>query len=137
MARDIPCDIDRFAATVEQLVGDIPTQMTDGAEKATRLTARSTAKKLREESTEGIGVHEWSDEYRKGFASRTDRKGLVVSAEVGNKAKPGLVHLLEDGHATLTGRRTRRFPHMEPAFIDMEEDFIRRVKKSVGEELRS
>jgi hypothetical protein len=137
MAKDVTCDIDRFAATLESLIGDIPARATDGVEKAVRKQASETAKKLRGEFTENIGLHDWSEEYREGFTSRTDRKKLEVSAEIGNKAKPGLVHLLEEGHATLTGRRTRKYPHMEPAFIDMQEGFEEKAKRHIIEELRS
>jgi hypothetical protein len=136
MARNIYCDVDRFGVAIEQLVSDIPAKSTDGLEKAIRKQAAETAKKLRGEFTDGIGKHEWSEEYRNGFTSRTDRKKLEVSAEVGNKAKPGLVHLLEEGHATLTGRRTQRYPHMEPAFVDMQDGFVQKAERYIFEELR-
>ena len=38
-------------------------------------------------------------------------------------------------HLTLTGRRTNAYPHMAPAFDDMEQDFMERVGKYVGDAL--
>lgn len=133
---DVPCEIDRFAATIAQLVGDIPDSCADEMEKAVRKSARAGAKSLREEHTEGIGRHPWSEEYRKGFSSHVERDGLQSVGEVGNKVKPGLTHLLEKGHLTLTDRRTRAYPHMEPAFRDMEEDFVAEAAKALGRAVR-
>lgn len=136
MRSGVTCDVDRFAATVGQLLGEVSDSCAEGVEKAVRKTARAAAKSLREERTEGIGRdpenHPWSEKYRKGFASRVDRDGLQTVGEVGNKGKPGLVHLLEKGHLTLTGRRTKAYPHMEPAFRDMEDEFVEQVQKAIG-----
>jgi hypothetical protein len=133
---DVPCDIDRFAATIGQLLGDVAESCGDEMEKCVRRAVRKGARELRGERTEGIGRdpanHPWSDEYRKGFSSRTERDGLNTTGEVGNKVKPGLVHLLEKGHLTLTDRRTRAYPHMEPTFRDMEEDFVEDAEKAIG-----
>ena len=131
MAKNVTCDLDRFAKSLGELVADIPDAYSEEVGKAVQQSVRSAAKKLRGEYTENIGVHEWSKEYREGFKSHTDKSGMQTVGEVGNKAKPGLVHLLEKGHVTLTGRRTRPFPHMDPAFEDMQEDFVKRAEKAV------
>lgn len=135
-SRDISCDIDMFAASLESLLADVPGACAEGCEKAVRSSVRSTAKKLREGRFGKKGATEWSDEYMGGFSSHMDRGGLTPEGEVGNKAKPGLVHLVEKGHLTLTGRRTRAFPHMAPAFEDMVDGFEQRVAKEVKEALR-
>lgn len=134
--RDITCDVDAFAASLEQLIGDIPQACGDATEKAVGQSVRKGAKLLRGRYTEGIGKHPWSAEYRGGFSSRVKRAGLSTEGRIGNKAKPGLVHLLEKGHATLNGRRTGKFEHMDPAFREVQEDFVERVGKAVGEALR-
>lgn len=131
MGRRAACSPDRFAASLAELLGDVPQAMADGAEKAVGRSCRKGAKLLRGELTEGIGRHEWSEEYRGGFSSHVERRGLETAGEVGNEAKPGLVHLLENGHATPTGRRTARFEHMAPAFEEMEEDLVERIGDDV------
>jgi len=134
--RDIPCELDDFAVSLEQLLGDVPQSCNEGCEKAVRMSIRQTAKKLRSGEFGRKGRTEWSDEYMNGFSSAMVKGGATPAGEVGNKAKPGLVHLLEKGHLTLTGRRTQAFPHMAPAFDDMAEDFEKRAVKYVGEALR-
>lgn len=134
-SRDIYCDAEAFAASLESLVGDIPVRCGEACSKAVSQSVTYGAKNLRAGAYGSSGRHEWSAEYMSGFASKVDKTGIVVSGEVGNKTKPGLVHLLEKGHVTLTGRRTAAFPHMAPAFDDMSEDFVKRVEKYVGEAL--
>lgn len=133
--KSIECDLGTFAASLESLIGDIPDACNEGCAKAVRQSIRKTAKDLRSGEYGKKGVHEWSDEYMQGFSSAQVKGGPTPAGEVGNKAKPGLVHLLEKGHVTLTGRRTQAFPHMAPAFEDMAEDFTERVQKYVGEAL--
>jgi hypothetical protein len=133
--REMSCDVDAFAATLESLIGDIPDACGDGARKAVSQSIRQTARKLRGGEFGSSGRHEWSGEYMGGFSSAVVKGGLTPAGEVGNKAKPGLVHLLEKGHVTLTGRRTGAFPHMAPAFDDMAEDFVDRAAKYIGEAL--
>ena len=128
------CTMDNFAASITSLIGNVFDECDSRVSKAVEQSARKGAKELRE-TYALIGEHEWSDEYREGFRAYIDKTGGETIGEVGNKNKPGLVHLLEKGHATLTGRRTRSYPHMEPAFEEMSEDFVKRVDKSIGEAL--
>ena len=134
MGRELSVDIDAFAAGLEQLVGDIPGACAEKGGDAVAKSVRKTAKELRAGIYGSSGKHEWSEEYMSGFSSHVDR-GMETVGEVGNKNKPGLVHLLEKGHATLTGRRTNAYPHMAPAFNAMSEEFIEEYKKAIGEAL--
>ena len=130
--RNITCGIDAFARSVEELVGDIPSSCSEAMYKATSQSVRKGAKVVKENASKG-GKHSWSSEYVGGFSSHVERDGEMSVGEIGNKNKPGLVHLLEKGHVTLTGRRTAAFPHMAPAFEEIQQDFIDRVKRYVGE----
>lgn len=131
---DIPIDVDAFAASIDQLLGEIDRDVTSAANKAVPQSLRKGAKELRE-TYATFGKHVWSDEYREGFTSRTSRTGKQVEGEIGNKNKPGLVHLLEKGHATLNGRRTNAYPHLAPAFEELQEDFVERMERLIGESL--
>ena len=128
-------DIENFARSIESILGNVPAQCADGVERAVEISMSATVVGLRTEYTDGIGLHPWSEEYRGGFHKKVDREGFQVVGEIGNTAKPGLVHLLEKGHATLTERRTRAYPHMAPAFDDMIEDVVDRAKREIGRSL--
>lgn len=130
------CGIDNFAISLEGLVADVFDACDENVGKAVSSSARKGARLLREKYTKGIGRHPWSDEYRGGFKSHVDRSGKVVTGEIGNKNKPGLVHLLEKGHVTPSGHRTGTFRHMDPAFEEVQEDFIEKVGAAVDSALR-
>lgn len=135
MGRSTTVDLDRFAVGIETLIGDIPEKCDERLNKAVEQSTRKTAKRLRNGDFGKSGMHPWSEEYMGGFKSRVE-KGVMSVGEVGNSAKPGLVHLLEKGHVTMTGRRTQAFPHMDPAFSAMQDDFMERAEKALGEVLR-
>lgn len=130
------CTADNFSAALTDLIGDVFDECDEKVGKAVGSSVRKGAKLLREKYTAGIGVHPWSKDYRNGFKSHTERHGMVVSGEIGNKSKPGLVHLLEKGHLTPSGHRTRVFRHMDPAFQEVSEDFVDKAGVAVDEALR-
>ena len=135
MIRELTTEVDRFAASLEELVGDIPPACQEKGGESVARCVRKAAKELRGGTYGAGGVHEWSDRYMSGFTSHVE-KGVVTTGEVGNKKEPGLVHLLEKGHATPAGRRSRAFPHMEPAFEVMADEFIKDFERSIGEALK-
>ena len=132
--RNITCGLDGFARSIEELIGDIPESCREASNKAVAQSTRKGVKTVKAEASKG-GVHQWSGEYVNGFQSHVE-KGVVAVGEIGNKNKPGLVHLLDKCHVTLTGRRTRAFPHMAPAFEDISQDYVERMDRLVGEALR-
>lgn len=134
MARNVSVPLDAFARGIEQLVGDIPESCRDAANKATAQSTRKGVKTVKQHASKG-GRHEWSKDYVNGFQSHV-KQGTVAEGEIGNKAKPGLVHLLEKGHYTLTGRRTAAFPHLAPAFGEIQQDFVERMEKAIGGALK-
>lgn len=133
---DITCDPSMFARSLEALLGNIPELCGEGLEKAVRRSTTKTAKQLRSGEFGNAGKHTWSAEYMNGFSSAMTRRGMTPEGEVGNKNKPGLVHLLEKGHVTLTSRRTQAYPHMAPAFDSMAEEFVDEAQRCIVEALR-
>lgn len=133
MSRYVEVPLDAFAKGIEELIGDIPASCEEKVGNAVAKSTRKGVKNVQAHAEKG-GRHPWSGEYTGGFASHIER-GAITTGEIGNKTKPGLVHLLEKGHATLTGRRTAAFPHMAPAFEEIQVEFIEAVEKAVGEAL--
>ena len=133
MAKEAVVDWLNFDAGIREVVGDIPVACQDKVGKATAKVARKGVKAVKSHASKG-GKHPWSAEYVGGFSSKVT-KGAVTTAEIGNRTKPGLVHLLEKGHATLTGRRTNAYPHMAPAFDEIQEDYYKAVSEAVREAL--
>lgn len=133
MGSDIVCSVDKFAVTIDKILNDVSmaadTRVSKAVEQSTTAGVNTVKWMAR-----GLG-RKWSSRYIGGFKSRISKAGGLTIGEIGNKAEPGLVHLLEHGHATLNGRRTRAFPHMEPAKDEIEKDLIQRVYEAIGEAL--
>jgi len=107
---EISVDADRFAYGFDRLLEDIGPGVETCLEPAIRegcKTARKVAKSTAPKKT---------GRYAKSLSYKTKKAGMSASGEVGSKNLPGLVHLLEKGHAKVGGGRTRAFPHMAPGF---------------------
>ena len=75
------------------------------------VAARKTASKAKRQiasASPGTG------KYAGAWAVKTERRRTGTTAIVYNK-KPGLPHLLEHGHATRNGGRTKAYVHIAPA----------------------
>lgn len=133
MGSNITCDVDMFAISVDKILNGVASAMDERVGEAVAQSTRRGAKTVRAKAGEG-GVHAWSKRYTGGFSARVT-KGQMTTGEIGNRREPGLVHLLEKGHATINGRRTRAFPHMEPAYEEIEKDLIERLNRAIGQAL--
>ena len=87
--------------------------------------AKDAAKQLRNISPKDTG------DYAKGWKVKTEKTRLGVSGVVYNKDYPGLVHLLEFGHAKRNGGRTRAFPHVAPVNEWAEKEVVQRIEEAL------
>ncbi len=85
--------------------------------------AKETVKKLKATSPKNKGG------YASGWTSKTERSAKVSTATVYNRKKPGLAHLLENGHANRNGGRTQGIRHIDPAAEAAEKNFLNRLKE--------
>lgn len=68
-------------------------------------------------------------EYYKGWTKKKETIINGVSYTLYNKTHPGLTHLLEHGHATVNGGRTRAIPHIGPVEQSMIKEFEEEVER--------
>lgn len=133
-ARFMTVGADQFAMAFGELLDDVDGGCEEAVNQSVVKSVRKGAKTVQSYAEKG-GKHPWSDEYVGGFSSHVTRGGKTPEGEIGNKNKPGLVHLLEKGHNTLTGRKTTAYPHMAPAFDEIAVDFYEMVCDAVGRAL--
>lgn len=132
----VDCDLDTFAAGLDELVGGIGDNVCENLKPAVKKACAASKKSVVQHvSSSGIKHHFGGVDYAGGFTYQVDGKGEKVKGEVGNENAPGLVHLLEKGHATIGGGRTRAYKHMEPGFDDGEKAFLEAAEKAVDDAL--
>ena len=69
--------------------------------------------------------------YRAGWTSEVEQRRLYNSATVYNKKHYRLTHLLEYGHATRNGGRTRAFEHIAPINEEAQEKAVKKLKEDI------
>lgn len=102
-------------------------------------TVDEVTKKARDElkQTSPRRKNSRKDQYYKGWSIKlSKRRTGVYHKVIWNKTNYQLTHLLEFGHATRNGGRTRAIPHIQPVeqkynveFTEKLEQKIRRVSK--------
>lgn len=97
-------------------------------EKITKKVAQEGRKKLIESSPRGKGSRK--GHYADGWTVSAVKKGTdKFEFVVHNKKKPGLTHLLENGHVLRQGGRAEAIVHIQPVEEWCNEEFERRVKE--------
>lgn len=69
-----------------------------------------------------------SGKYRKGWRVKKVGKKFVVH----NATRYQVTHLLENGHATRRGGRTRAFPHISPVDDWVSKELPKRIQDRLG-----
>lgn len=126
---EITVDADRFAYGLDKLLEDIAPGIESALKPAIRKgcqTARKTAKGSAPKKT---------GRYAGSLTYTVRGSGLDAWGEVGSKELPGLVHLLEKGHAKVGGGSVPGRMHMAPGFDAGAPVFEEELLKGVGRAL--
>lgn len=113
---------------MDRILKEFSKETESAVDRSARVAAQRTAATLRGTSPKRSGEYArgWGYKSTKGF-------GGSVEAVVYNKSKPGLTHLLENGHVTKnqhgTYGRTPAHKHIEPAEKQGEAVFLAEVVK--------
>ena len=108
--REITVDADRFGYGFSQLIEDIGPGIEGALEPAVREGCKISRKVAKSTAPKKTG------KYAASLSYTVKGKGAKATGEVGSKKLPGLVHLLEKGHATIGGGRVAGHPHMAPGY---------------------
>ena len=111
-------------------VNEAMSEYRDLTEQALKSAVTEVAKETKDIAKENSPS--LSGRYKKGWATKktTDASGQI-SVTVYNRARPGLTHLLEKGHAKRGGGRVSGIPHIAPA----EEHAVSELETKIRREL--
>ena len=130
-------DAAHFRALVNDYLEEYGREVYTAVEAACDASAKQTVKELRKGGS--YQTHEVGTRYNKGWTSKVERSKSRIGNQIAtrivyNKNVPGLAHLLEFGHATRNGGRTRAFNYIAPIVEDwLPNYFAVEVQKNLNE----
>ena len=135
---------DEFAVEIGRIMDGVSKNLVMSTSKAVHDTARYGARRVRKIAKPKFRMDSShvKGRYHKSFSFKTKRERYGTSAEIGSKAFPGLVHLLEKGHRTGGAFRVggdgfvEGRPHVKPAAKDAFKKFEKQVSAAVDKALR-
>lgn len=123
--RTYKAKLDDMGVVLNEILQEYGDYITEGMKVAVTKIANNAKEETKAASPVGKGKKH--GKYRRGWRVKSEEERLAKSAIVHNRTDYQLTHLLEKGHATRNGGRTRAFPHIEPA----EQKAIKELEKAV------
>lgn len=112
---------------LDDIIKNYMEEVGDDAETVFKKVGKDTAKLLRNTSPKSNG------KYASGWTYQVTGEGLKTELVIYNRLKPGLTHLLENGHVILIrGKnygRARAIKHIEPAEKQAENELLEGLMK--------
>lgn len=125
-----------FMATIqpENLAGEIQKILDEYGDEASVALAEAIEETAKEAQTQlrskNMGRKLWK-KYPKGWSVQIKAGSLDVEGIVYNKDHYRLTHLLEFGHATRNGGRTKAFPHIAEVNAFAQKDVLERLREKL------
>ena len=125
-----------FMATIqpENLAGEIQKILDEYGDEASVALAEAISETAKEAKTQlrskNMGRKLWK-KYPKGWSVQIKAGRLDVEGIVYNKDHYRLTHLLEFGHATRNGGRTKAFPHIAEVNAFAQKDVLERLREKL------
>jgi hypothetical protein len=113
-----------FTAQITDAMQQYTGILSDDIEAAIKDVGKQTVKKVKSLSPVRTGT------YKKGWTSQVEKRAGSITVTVHNK-RYQLTHLLENGHKTKSGGKTKALPHIAPAEEYAEAEAMKAIEKAV------
>lgn len=136
MPSNVTCSYDRFAVTLMDMLDDVYIKLAMENPKVVAMTckfARDDVKAIWGDHHFHSDAPKYADGFK--YTTRVKNKNEAIG-EVGNKTYPGLVHLLELGHAKVGGGRVNGINHMAKAAEHASDVYMKLAQEAVERALR-
>lgn len=126
---------EELAGFIKEYLEEYREDIQEDVEEVTDKVTKEARDELKQTSPRGKIAR--NPKYYKGWSTKISKRGATKYHKViWNKTNYQLTHLLEFGHATRNGGRTKAIPHIRPIeekynveFVDLVEERIRRRSK--------
>lgn len=115
-----------LSKAVAQVLDEYEESVTEAVQQVTDDLAKEGLRKIKSSSKSQGWTY-----YATGWMKKVVANRFGASATLYNGKVPGLVHLLEKGHALRGGGRSRAFPHVAPVQDWLNEELQKRIKEAI------
>jgi hypothetical protein len=120
-------DLSKAVATV---LTDYKESVIESVQRVTKEVANEGLRKVKAASPVS-GKSPKRSAYKSGWTKKVVVNRMGASANIYNGKYPGLVHLLEKGHALRNGGRARAQVHVAPVQDWMNEELRKRIEEAI------
>lgn len=115
-----------FANDVKKILEDYSGDLTEAMNESIAEVAKEGSKRLRQTSPRRTG------RYAKGWTQTVEKGRLTISAIIhGKSGTYQLAHLLENGHLTRSGTRTKAISHIAPVETWAVDEAVKRTMRKL------
>lgn len=125
--------VEEFAMAInealQEFAGAVDYDVWYVTEKVAKQAAANVREGIKSSGIKGTGA------YRKSIRVRSLKEKRLVHTKIVYAKAPEyrLTHLLEYGHATANGGRTRAFTHWKPAEQKAIDDFVKELREAIND----
>lgn len=121
-------DVNLLSKEIEKALENYKDDISAEVEEVANKVGKEAVNELKQTSPRGA-----RKEYCKGWKLKKDKRGKnLYTIKIHNKTDYQLTHLLEFGHATKNGKRTKAQPHIRPVEKKYSEEFEKELKQKIG-----
>lgn len=121
-------DVNLLSKEIEKALENYKDDISAEVEEVANKVGKEAVNELKQTSPRGA-----RKEYCKGWKLKKDKRGKnLYTIKIHNKTDYQLTHLLEFGHATRNGSRTKAQPHIRPVEQKYSKEFEKELKQKIG-----
>lgn len=124
-----------LATVIGRIMEEYEDEIISDVQEVTAKVGKAGAQEMRAVSREKFGTSDRAKPYSRGWNYENTGTRVHVAATVWNKTNPGLVHLLENGHAVRRGGRivgeAKAYPHVKAVNDTIQESYVKEVENAI------
>lgn len=125
MSKTIKADV--LTKEIAKALEDYEDDISEAVEEVSNKIGKEAVEEIKQKSPKKRG------NYTKGWSLKKDKLGKnKYSVKIHNKTDYQLTHLLEFGHATRNGGRTKAIPHIKPVEQKYIKEYEKELKRKLG-----